>query len=355
MKKTLILSTLATFGALIACNSGKNQETTQTEAPKENTDSLLMELAKATFGTLPEVAANPDNALTEDKVLLGRVLFFDTRLSKKGNISCNSCHSLDKFGVDNEPTSPGDDGVRGGRNSPTVFNAALQHMQFWDGRAKDVEEQAGGPILNPVEHNIPDSGFLIKKLSKVPMYKDLFAKAFPDDKTPITYANLTKAIGAFERTLITPSRVDKFIAGDLNALTPEEKTGFQVFMDAGCNTCHNGPAAGGMLLQKFGVYSDYWTQTKSSKVDDGRFEVTKDENDKYFFKVPTLRNVEKTFPYFHDGGITDLNEAVRIMGKVQLNKDLSNEQIASIVSFLKAFTADIPENLKHAPEGYLTN
>ncbi|MBX2984496.1 MAG: cytochrome-c peroxidase [Bacteroidia bacterium] len=353
MKKFLTMTTLAAMGAIIACNSGQNQTTVQTETPQTNTDSVLMELAKSTFGTLPEVVTNPDNEISNDKVLLGRVLFFDTRLSKKGNISCNSCHALDKFGVDNEPTSPGDDGIRGGRNSPTVLNAALQFMQFWDGRAKDVEEQAGGPILNPVEHNIPDSGFLIKKLSKIQIYKDLFAKAFPNDKTPITYTNLTKAIGAFERTLITPSRVDKFIAGDATALTDEEKSGFKIFMDAGCNTCHNGPAAGGMLLQKFGVYGDYWTETKCAKVDSGRYDVTKNEADKYFFKVPSLRNIEKTFPYFHDGGVTDLNEAVRIMGKIQLGKDLTQEQITSIVSFLKAFTADIPEDLKHAPEGYL--
>lgn len=351
MKKLWIMTAFGALGIILACNNRPQPVTVDEQ--QINQDSLLMDLAKSTFGTLPERAENPDNEITNDKVLLGRVLFFDSRLSKKGNISCNSCHSLDKFGVDNEPTSPGDDGVRGGRNSPTVLNAALHFMQFWDGRAQDVEEQAGGPILNPVEHNIPDSGFLIKKLSKIPMYQDLFAKAFPNEKTPITYANLTRAIGAFERILITPSRVDKFIAGDANALTQEEKAGFQVFMDAGCNTCHNGPAAGGMILQKFGVYTDYWNETKCAKVDSGRYDITKNENDKYFFKVPTLRNVEKTFPYFHDGGVTDLGEAVRIMGKVQLNKDLTPEQIASIVTFLKAFTADIPDELKHAPEGYL--
>jgi cytochrome c peroxidase len=337
---------------IYACGGGSKQSQESDSADLQVLTEEAHKIAKSNFGTLPLIAESSKNEITEEKVLLGRLLYFDTRLSKNGNISCNSCHALNNFGVDNEPTSPGDDGIRGGRNTPTVFNAALHAMQFWDGRAADVEEQAGMPILNPIEHGIPDQKFLEKRLSEIPMYQDLFAKAFPGEKNPITFQNLSHAIAAFERKLITPARIDKFIAGDMDALNEQEKRGIKVFAEAGCNTCHIGPAAGGMLMQKFGVFGDYWEETKSAKVDEGRFEVTENESDKYIFKVPSLRNIEKTFPYFHDGSVADLGEAVRIMAKLQQNKELTKEQIEDLVAFLKTMTGDIPEELKTPPTGF---
>lgn len=298
-----------------------------------------------------QVLNAPDSIarLDEPIVNLGYHLYHDTRLSMKGNNSCNSCHNLNTFGVDNLSTSPGDEGKNGERNSPTTLNAALHAFQFWDGRAKDVEEQAGMPILNPVEMNIPNKQFLVDRLKKIPLYQDLFKKAFPDSKDPITYENLQKAIGAFERKLITPSRFDKYLAGDKSALTLQEKKGLVAFTTNGCTQCHSGALLGGNQYQKFGVYSNYWEHTGSKKIDEGKYVVTKDTNDKYIFKVPSLRNIEKTGPYFHDGSISSLDSAVKIMGRVQLGRQIDDEDTRNIVAFLKALTSDIPNEYKKTP------
>jgi cytochrome c peroxidase len=345
MKKYIVLLMISGISILIACK----QNTKQVEQQVPIDDEALIKMAKSTFGVLPEFANNPNNPLSDAKVALGRFLYFDKQLSKNGNISCNSCHALNNFGVDNQKTSPGDDSIRGERNTPTVFNAALHSTQFWDGRAKDVEEQAGTPILNPIEHGIPDKTFLEKRIKSIEMYKGLFSQAFPDEKEPVSFDNIAKAIAAFERKMITPSRFDKYIAGDIAALNVTEKEGFKLFMETGCNTCHIGPALGGVLFQKFGLYGDYWLETKSEKQDKGRSEITKSETDTYFFKVSGLRNVSKTAPYFHDGSVADLHEAVRIMAKLQLNKDLSAENIDKIVSFLESLTGDIPDTMKENP------
>src|SRR5690554_1722536 len=284
-----------------------------------------------------------------DKVELGKYLFFDTRLSGEGNISCNSCHNLKTYGVDNERFSPGDaPGTMGGRNSPTVFHAALHKMQVWDGRAADVEEQAGGPILNPLEHNIKNEQQLVDRLKKVELYQDLFSEAFDEDD-PITFENLTNAIGAFERTLIPESRFDKYLDGDKKALSIQEKKGLKAFIDNGCITCHSGPALGGQMLQKFGLYSDYWKETESEDVDLGLYEISEDESEKYFFKVPGLRNITHTAPYFHDGSVDDLKKAVQIMGRLQRNIDLSNEEIDNIVVFFESLSADVSDDVKRSP------
>lgn len=284
-----------------------------------------------------------------DKVNLGKHLFFDTRLSGEGNISCNSCHNLKTFGVDNERFSPGDaPGTVGGRNSPTVFHAALHKMQFWDGRAADVEEQAGGPILNPLEHNIKDETQLVNRLKAVELYQDLFSKAYGDED-PITFNNLTNAIGAFERTLIPESRFDKYLEGDQSALSTDEKKGLKAFIDSGCITCHSGPALGGQMLQKFGLFHDYWKHTESEVVDLGLYDISERESEKYFFKVPGLRNIVHTAPYFHDGSVQDLDDSVRIMGKLQRNVDLSDEEVNDIVAFLGSLSSDIPEDVKQSP------
>lgn len=301
----------------------------------------------AVFAALPETADNPDNPSTEAKIKLGHALYYDTRLSKDGNISCNSCHNLETFGVDNLPTSPGDAGENGNRNSPTVLNAALHTTQFWDSRAKDVEEQAGMPILNPVEMAIPDEAFLVKRLSTVPEYQQLFKEAFPGKG--ISYENIRKAIAAFERKLITPSRFDSYLKGDIKALTLEEKKGFANFIKIGCTACHTGSTLGGNMNQKFGVHHDYWTLTESEKIDEGRFAVTKQETDKYVFKVPSLRNVEKTYPYFHDGSVSDLKKAIQTMAVTQLGYRMDAAEARSVEAFLKTLTSDIPAEYKKAP------
>lgn len=251
--------------------------------------------------------------------------------------------------VDNEVTSVGDAGKRGGRNSPTVLNAALHAFQFWDGRAKDVEEQAGGPILNPIEMAIPSKEFMVKKLKEVALYQKQFAAAFPNDKDPITYANLTKAIAAFERTLITPSRFDKYLGGDQSALTADEKNGLQTFVKSGCTACHIGATLGGTMFQKFGLVNDYRPLTGSKGNDQGRKDLTKQDADRDMFKVPSLRNITKTHPYFHDGSVADLATAIKVMGKAQLNKDLTDAEISSIVTFLNTLEADVPDAAKAVP------
>jgi cytochrome c peroxidase len=328
------------------------------QSPQKGTDKVsadaakfagLLDRAKTTFSPLPASADNPDNPITAEKVLLGQTLYFEKRMSKDGNISCNSCHNLNTYGVDNEPTSPGDGGIRGDRNSPTVLNAAFHFTQFWDGRAKDVEEQAGGPILNPIEMSMPDQEFVIRRLGTIKGYQALFAAAFPGETQPINYGNIQKAIAAFERKLITPSRFDEYLAGNEKALNDQEKQGLQTFMDVGCTACHSGSVLGGSMYQKFGLAGNYWDFTKSAKVDNGRFLVTKNESDKFLFKVPSLRNIEKTHPFFHDGSISDLNEAVKIIAKLQLNKDLTEKEVQDIVAFLKSLTGTVPKELAVIP------
>lgn len=322
------------------------------QAPKKPADPYagLLEKAKTTFSPLADVAENLENPITKEKILLGQTLYFDKRLSKDETVSCNSCHDLQTYGVDNDPTSTGVGGQLGGRNSPTVLNAAFHFTQFWDGRAKDVEEQAGGPILNPIEMAMPDQEAVINRLKAIKGYQDMFKAAFPGEDQPVNYVNLQKSIGAFERKLITPSRFDEYLMGYEEALTAEEKKGLQTFMDVGCTACHSGTVLGGQMYQKFGLMGNYWDFTKSEKVDNGRFLVTNNEADKMLFKVPSLRNIEKTHPFFHDGSITDLGEAVKIIAKLQLNKDLTKQEVSEIVTFLKTLTGTVPAELAKAPE-----
>ncbi len=206
---------------------------------------------------------------------------------------------------------------------------------------QDVEEQAGGPILNPGEMAIPSKDYLVKKLKATEEYPGLFKAAFPDDKDPLTYLNIQKSIAAFERTLLTPSPFDGYLKGDSTALTAEQKEGLKTFVDVGCIQCHIGVGVGGSSFQKFGVYRDYRTLTHSTRNDEGRMKVTKLESDKDVFKVPSLRNVAKTYPYFHDGSISDLKQAVITMGKAQLNKDLTEAEVSQIVVFLNSLTGTI--------------
>lgn len=296
------------------------------------------------FKPLPRTFDSASNPLNDAKVTLGRMLFFDTRLSKNHDVSCNSCHDVAKYGVDGVQFSTGHKGQKGGRNAPTVYNAGEHIAQFWDGRAVSLEAQAKGPILNPVEMAMTEKRVLAT-LRSIPGYVDLFKKAFPGDKQPLTYDNVGKAIAAFERGLVTPGRFDKFLAGDKAALAANERAGMRKFFEYGCTTCHNGAAVGGASFQRLGLVKPYPDQK-----DQGRFGVTKQDADKMVFRVPSLRNIDKTAPYMHDGGVQELREMVRIMARHQLGKEVSDADADAIVAFLKSLTGDIPTTYVQKPE-----
>ncbi|MDR2014855.1 MAG: cytochrome-c peroxidase [Azoarcus sp.] len=281
----------------------------------------------------PVVPAKIDNPA---KVELGKKLFFDPRLSKSGFISCNSCHNLSMGGTDNLPTSIGDRWQQGPINSPTVLNSGLNFIQFWDGRAKDLQEQAGGPIANPKEMAFTHE-LAIEVLNSIPQYREEFGKIYGNKKLDIQM--VTDAIAEFEKTLKTPnSRFDKWLKGDPKAITADELKGYRLFKDSGCVACHNGEAVGGTSFQKMGVFEPY--KTNSPEI--GRAGVTKADVERFHFKVPTLRNVELTYPYFHDGAARTLEEAVDIMGRLQLAKKFTTEETALIVAFLKTLTGEQP-------------
>jgi cytochrome c peroxidase len=306
-------------------------------------DDTLGKRALAVFGTLPASAENPENPSTDARVALGSALYSDKRLSKNHDISCASCHQLDRFGVDGEATSPGHQGQRGGRNSPTSFNAALHIAQFWDGREPDVEAQAKGPVLNPIEMAMPDAASVEAVLRSIPGYAPMFEAAFAGSDASISFDNMALAIAAFERQLITPGAFDAFMSGDVSSLNDAQRRGLALFMDTGCITCHNGAAVGGGSFQKLGLVEAYVT------ADQGRFEVTGKESDRQVFKVPSLRNVEKTGPYFHDGSVASLDEAVRLMARHQLGKSLDGAEVADIVAFLTSLTGSVDPSLLATP------
>ena len=331
---------LATVLAASACGKGAAPPAANAPLPAAGVDRSALGM----FAPLPAEFPAAGGAPTAAQVTLGRVLYFDTRLSKNHDISCNTCHPLDKFGAEHEATSTGHKKQKGGRNAPTVFNAAGHFVQFWDGRAADVEAQAKGPILNPVEMAMPDPTRVLATLQSIPGYLPLFQAAFPGEATPITYDNVGKAIGAFERKLSTPSRWDNFLKGDDKALTGAEKAGLQTFVETGCPTCHQGALVGGSMFQKAGLVKP-WPNLK----DEGRFAVTKTDADRMFFKVPSLRNITQTAPYFHDGSVATLPEAIKLMARHQLGKELDDAKVQSIAAFLDALTGELPKDLIAAP------
>jgi cytochrome c peroxidase len=296
------------------------------------------------FAPLPEAVATPNNPLSEDKIALGRMLYYEPRLSRSQDVSCNTCHLLDEYGADGEPVSTGHNGLKGSRNAPTVYNAAGHFVQFWDGRAPDVEQQAKGPVTNPVEMAMSSADTVVAVLKSIPEYGAAFQKAFPGEREPVTFDNVALAIGAFERKLVTPSRWDKFLKGDANALTAAEKQGFNKFVEAGCAACHNGAYVGGMLYQKIGVVKPWVADS-----DPGRFGVTQQESERGVFKVPSLRNIEKTGPYFHTGKVPQLGAAVALMGEYQAGRALPAKDIDSIITWLRALTGEIPAGYVKKP------
>lgn len=291
------------------------------------------------FAKEPVAPIVPPKEINLAEVELGKKLFFDPRLSKSGFISCNSCHNLSMGGTDNLPTSIGDHWQQGPINAPTVLNSSMNMAQFWDGRAADLKEQAGGPIANPGE--MASSHVLaVQVLASIPGYVMEFKQVFGTDE--ITIDQVTEAIAEFEKTLVTPnSRFDQWLLGNKTAITEQELAGYELFKASGCVACHNGSSLGGTTFQKMGVVEPYQTDNPA----EGRSAVTGEEADRFKFKVPTLRNVELTYPYFHDGAANTLGEAVEIMGRIQLGRKFTEEENAQIVAFLKTLTGDQPSFL----------
>ena len=304
--------------------------------------SLASLILLATFGSAhatPKEPIEPIKAVENvnlAKVELGKQLYFDPRLSKSGFISCNSCHNLSMGGTDNLPTSIGHNWHQGPINAPTVLNSSMNLAQFWDGRAKDLQAQAGGPIANPGEM-ASNHTLAIEVLNSIPEYVRSFKRITGSAK--ITIEQVTAAIAEFEKTLVTPnSRFDQWLLGDEKAISAYELEGYQLFKNSGCVACHNGTAVGANSFQKMGIVSQYKTDNPAK----GLSGVTGKAEDNYKFKVPTLRNIELTYPYFHDGQVQTLAEAVNIMGKVQLGRDFSAQETDKIVAFLKTLTGDQP-------------
>jgi cytochrome c peroxidase len=284
----------------------------------------------------PIQVIKPPAQINLGMVELGKKLYFDPRLSKSGFISCNSCHNLSMGGTDNIPTSIGDKWQQGPINAPTVLNSSLNVAQFWDGRAADLKAQAGGPIANPGEMAFTHT-LAIGVLESIPQYVREFKQVFGKDK--ITIEEVTLAIAEFEKTLVTPnSPFDQWLLGKADALNADEKAGYKLFKESGCVACHNGPAVGGASFQKMGLVAPY----KANDKVEGRSAVTGKDADRFNYKVPTLRNVEMTYPYFHDGAANTLTEAVDVMGRIQLGKKFTKDENAKIVAFLKTLTGDQP-------------
>ncbi len=319
MRTTRLILPLLLLTALAACSRD---------------DQALIAKSRRVFGTIDSKGASASDSPA--LVALGRALYFSPRLSLNGTQSCNSCHPVDggKMGADGLPTSPGALKTAGRRNTPTVLNADLHVAQFWDGRSKTLEEQATGPILNPAEMAMPDAATVEARVrSGEVAERALFTAAFPGERDPFTLEHVARAIAAFERTLRTRDRFDSFMEGNAAALTPKEKEGLQLFFDTGCASCHGGALLGGDKFQKLGIINRYPNQE-----DRGRFEVTSDEIDEFVFKVPALRNVALTSPYFHDGAVPTLDAAVERMAWLQLGRKLAPDQREAIVAFLHALS-----------------
>lgn len=339
--KGLLVATAAALG-ILAATAGTAPAADPPASNSSMAGDALMGRAREMFKPLPAtLPAIRNNAVTREKIELGKMLFFDPRLSASGIFSCNSCHNLGLGGVDGLETSVGHGWQKGPRNAPTVLNAVLNVAQFWDGRAEDLKAQAKGPIQAGVEMNsTPDRVMAV--LNSIPIYKTKFADAFPNEKNPVTFDNVAMAIEAFEATLTTPAApFDQYLEGKADALTDTQKAGLELFIDKGCAGCHNGVNIGGHDYFPFGVVAKPGAEILPPG-DKGRFAVTKTADDEYVFRAPTLRNVTLTAPYFHSGKVWDLRQAVAVMGSSQLGATLSDQEIDKITAFLTTLTGQQP-------------
>ena len=336
----LLASVIVTTGAILFPTAGSHAA---------DNDAELLKQAQGIFKPLPKDMATAEFPITPDRVALGHKLYFDPRISVDGTVSCARCHQPALYGTDGLAKSLGAHDRVNPRNAPTVLNAALQFVEHWRGDRKNVEDQAKQALVGPPSFGNPDYAAAMAKLEAIPGYRALFQKAFPGEKDPVTPDNWGTAIGAYERTLVTPSPFDRYLGGDTTALTAAEQDGLRTFINTGCVACHNGPGVGGGMYQKFGVVEDYWKETGSKEIDKGRFDVTHNQDDMYVFKVPSLRNVAMTPPYFHDGSVTSLAKAVHVMAKVQLGRTLSDADANKIVAFLGSLTGKLPADFADAP------
>ena len=312
------------------------------EPPAGSENDSLRQTAASLFGVIPEAPTEVSGrTVTPERVELGRMLFFEPRLSRSHVITCNTCHSIGTGGADNVPASIGHGWQRGPRNSPTVFNAVFNAAQFWDGRASDLAEQAAGPVQASVEMNSTPE-LVEETLASIPQYVELFAEAFPESEG-ITFEDVTVALEAFETTLVTPDApFDRWVQGDDSAMTANEIEGLQLFFETGCASCHNGVNFGGQSYFPFGVLERPGAEILPVG-DKGRFEVTSTATDEYVFRASPLRNVALTAPYFHSGQVWSLEEAVAIMGTAQLGRDINEEEAGKIADFLRTLTGRQPE------------
>jgi cytochrome c peroxidase len=304
-------------------------------------DQDLIKKANQIFGLLPQTMPTEQNPITPAKVKLGKVLFYELRISIDGTVSCAKCHPISLYAADGLRKARGNNCKENPRNAPTIFNSAAQISEHWIGNRTSVEDQAKQSVTGPPAFGMPSYESVEKILKGMKGYVTMFQEAFPGQKDPVTIDNFAQAIGAFERTLVTPAPFDDFMKGDAGAITEQQKRGLKTFLDTGCMTCHASPYVGGQMYQKFGVLEPYVKYTKSEKIDEGRFAVTKNEADKFLFKVPVLRNVAMTPPYFHDGSVDELDQAIWIMAKIQLGKDLSKQQREDVAAFLASLTGRI--------------
>lgn len=334
------LAIAVAMGVIAVCNA---------RAQAAGDDAQLLKDAQRVFKPLPKDAGTPEFPITPLRVELGRKLFFDPRISADGTVSCSRCHQPALYATDGLPKAKGVFDKVNDRRAPTVLNAALQFKAHWRGDRENVEDQATLAVLGPASFGDPDNAAAMAKVKAIPGYIELFQKAFPGEQDPVTVGNWGKAIGAFERTLITPGPFDEYLGGRVQALSEPERKGLRTFMATGCGSCHNGAVLGGTMFRKFGVVEDYWKETGSQEIDKGRFDVTNNPADMYVFKVPGLRNTAMTRPYFHDGSARTLPEAVRIMAKVQLGKALSDEDTNAIITFLGSLTGQETPNFAEAP------
>src|SRR5215475_10972446 len=305
-------------------------------------DASLLKQAQALFKPLPEALSISAVATSAARVELGRKLFFDPRWTLEGNVSCATCHQPALYGTDALAKSIGVQHRTHPRNAPTVLNAGLNFVQHWWGDRKDLEDQVEQALIGAFSSGHRDPAVAIGRIEAIDGYADLFRRAYPDEAKPITSANIGKAIAAYERTLLSPSPFDAYLRGDTHALSRIARSGLERFIDRGCVSCHNGVGIGGQSFRKFGVMEEYWQATGSTEIDKGRFGYTKDPADLYVFKVPSLRNVAKTPPYFHDGSVARLDDTVKVMGRVQLGITLPDAEVAEIVAFLDALTGSLP-------------
>src|SRR5215510_3596914 len=329
---------VSAFVALAACT-----------APTRDVDTAQLQQARALFKKLPTDFGDSEHPISPERVALGKALFFDPRWSVDQNVSCATCHNPTLYGSDALNRSLGVRNQQHPRNAQTVLNTSGDIAANWRGDRKNVEDQATAAAIGRFSTGHSDHAAWIAQIEAIDAYRAMFQRAFPNQAQPVTPANLGLAIGAYERTLVTPAPFDSYLDGNVSALTPQARAGLRAFIDVGCAACHNGVGVGGGMFRKFGVHTEYWKATGSKEIDKGRFDVTKDQADLYVFKVASLRNVAMTAPYFHDGSVATLPEAVRVMATVQLGKTLTDAEVQDIVAFLDSLTGELPADFVTAP------